>query len=165
MQRRLHIYWIDVPVSSRQIGLSVLPGRQDQKRDLKQDLEVLKTSGVADVVCLVTHAELSHFGVSNLIKSYIESGFNVHEFPIHDGDAPQPEGLRKLIADMEIGLSLGRKILLHCVGGLGRSGLVAACFLKSRGFSTENAIAIIRKQRSHMAIETAAQEQFVESYC
>ncbi|HMU75943.1 MAG TPA: protein-tyrosine-phosphatase, partial [Elusimicrobiota bacterium] len=58
----------------------------------------------------------------------------------------------------------GARVAVHCVGGLGRSGLVAACFLKSRGASTDEAIVEVRRVRSPRAVESAVQEQFVTNF-
>lgn len=162
--RKLHIDWVDVAESKREIGLTILPGRQDRSRDLAQDLKVIKAEGITDIVCLATPTELKHYGVGALLDIYKRHGLYVLPFPIPDGKAPQPHELKNLIAEMESGLKLGRKYLIHCVGGLGRSGLVAACFLKGRGMSTKDAIAVVRRQRSQRAIETALQEKFVGSY-
>ena len=53
------------------------------------------------------------------------------------------------------------KVLLHCVGGLGRSGLVAASYLKYKGLKSDEAIAAVRKTRGPRAVESKIQEEFV----
>ena len=54
---------------------------------------------------------------------------------------------------------------MHCVGGLGRSGMVAACYLKrAAGLDGRAAIEAVRDARSNRAIETVEQEGFVEGY-
>jgi protein-tyrosine phosphatase len=47
------------------------------------------------------------------------------------------------------------------MGGLGRSGTVAACYLVAAGASAEAAIAAVRAARGPRALETIAQEEFV----
>jgi protein-tyrosine phosphatase len=60
-------------------------------------------------------------------------------------------------------LAKGKTILLHCVGGLGRAGTVAACFLRTQGLDGDSAIATVRVARSLRAIETEIQEQFIKN--
>jgi protein-tyrosine phosphatase len=54
--------------------------------------------------------------------------------------------------------------MIHCVGGLGRSGAVAAGYLKYRGLSTDEAVAEVRRARSPEAIESEEQMNFVRTY-
>ena len=56
------------------------------------------------------------------------------------------------------------RVVIHCVGGLGRSGMIAACLLKRMGLTTEEAIARVRSHRSPRAIETAVQEEFIAAF-
>nr|WP_231881698.1 hypothetical protein [Deinococcus puniceus] len=53
---------------------------------------------------------------------------------------------------------------MHCRGGLGRAGLVAACLVVQGGMPPREAIALVRATRSRHAIETAVQERFVEAF-
>jgi protein-tyrosine phosphatase len=50
------------------------------------------------------------------------------------------------------------------MGGLGRSGTVAACFLVAAQMSPEAAIAAVRSARGARALETVAQEDFVVAF-
>ena len=57
----------------------------------------------------------------------------------------------------------GKKIMIHCVGGLGRSGMVAASYLKFKGINAEDAIEVVRAARGPRAIESRVQEEFVQN--
>jgi len=62
-------------------------------------------------------------------------------------------------------LSKKQNVLIHCVGGLGRSGTVAACYLiKYYGLSAKDAVARVRKYRSLRAVESIEQERFIEEF-
>jgi protein-tyrosine phosphatase len=54
-------------------------------------------------------------------------------------------------------------VVVHCWGGLGRSGTIAAACLVARGAGAEEAIAAVRAARPG-AVQTAAQELFVADF-
>ncbi|CAE7600943.1 unnamed protein product [Symbiodinium pilosum] len=49
--------------------------------------------------------------------------------PIQDLNTPQSQELSELVADLSQRMEAGEVIYLHCWGGRGRSGVVAACLL------------------------------------
>jgi Domain of unknown function (DUF4062)/Polymorphic toxin system, DSP-PTPase phosphatase/AAA domain len=55
-------------------------------------------------------------------------------------------------------------VVITCMGGLGRSGTVAACVLVDAGASPDAAVAAVRAARGPRALETSAQEDFVYSF-
>lgn len=57
-------------------------------------------------------------------------------------------------------LDAGERLAIHCWGGLGRSGSLAAALLTARGLPAPEAIAQVRRARPG-AIETAGQEAWV----
>lgn len=57
----------------------------------------------------------------------------------------------------------GERVLVHCKGGLGRAGTVAALMLVELGMVPEQAIRAVRDVRKG-AIETPDQETFVRHY-
>jgi len=71
--------------------------------------------------------------------------------------------MRKLVRFLDEQISDGKKIMVHCVGGLGRSGMAAASFLKFKGLSADKAIEVIRKTRGPRAVESKIQEEFVQN--
>lgn len=64
---------------------------------------------------------------------------------------------------MDDNINAGKKIMVHCVGGLGRSGMAAASFLKFKGLSSDKAIEVVRKTRGPRAVESKIQEEFVQN--
>jgi protein-tyrosine phosphatase len=58
-----------------------------------------------------------------------------------------------------------KKVLVHCVGGLGRTGLIAAVYLrKYAGLDGDEAMRRVRAARSPRAIENTDQENFVKTW-
>jgi protein-tyrosine phosphatase len=69
-----------------------------------------------------------------------------------------------LCLDADNGLNSGDRVLVHCVGGLGRSGMAAAAYLRTRGAAVDEAIEAVRAARSQRALETAVQEEFIQEF-
>ena len=55
-------------------------------------------------------------------------------------------------------------VAVACMGGVGRTGTVAACALVAAGWEPAAAIARVREVRHPLAVETEAQERFVQTY-
>ena len=90
-----------------------------------------------------------------------EAGFEVMHAPILDQRTPSLEEMRRMVAWIGQRLEQGKSVMVHCVGGLGRSGLAAACYLRSKGADCRQALDEVRRARSPRAVETQEQERFV----
>jgi protein-tyrosine phosphatase len=55
-------------------------------------------------------------------------------------------------------------VAVACMGGVGRTGTVAACALVQAGRSAPEAIGIVRQVRHPSAVETVDQERFVAAF-
>ena len=146
------------------MAITLLPGRKDYKRDLREDLSSIKAQGIHKILCLVPMEELHYYGVSCLLDTYRNEGFDIKHAPILDQKIPSIELMNDMIDWARKSMSEGHSVLVHCVGGLGRSGMIAAVLLRSYGVSSEDALKLIRKNRSQRAIETAIQEEFVRRF-
>ncbi len=80
--------------------------------------------------------------------------------PMKDFSVPTPLQLRVLLRNMLFYYHTGLPMYLHCMGGFGRAGTVAACFLITQGKTAQEAIHTVRKCRPG-AIETHEQEVFI----
>jgi atypical dual specificity phosphatase len=83
--------------------------------------------------------------------------------PVPDFTPPSPEQLERGVDAIEEGIAFGRKVAVHCGGGLGRTGTLLACYLVKHGLAPGEAIARVRDARPG-SIETPAQEAAVEEY-
>lgn len=161
----LRVDWLGgLPAAKGSLGITLLPGRRDQGRELASDLAALARQGVTDVVCLATSDELQRFGVPQLLTKYAEAGISSRHLPVLDQGVPHPMEARELVSWMQVRIAGGGRLVVHCVGGLGRAGTVAACFLKSSGLGTPEALEEVRRARSARAIETEIQEEFVRGF-
>lgn len=159
--RRLRVDWIPALPA---LGMTLCPGRRDRGRDLAQDVSRLVEEGVAELVCLVTDQELEAVGVPDLGAAVKARGLRFHRLPIPDQGVPTLDEARALVGRILDATGAGEKVVLHCMGGLGRTGTLAACALVARGFTPEGAIAHIRGCREARMVENRAQEAFVGGY-
>ncbi|MEY3011320.1 MAG: hypothetical protein RIT45_55 [Pseudomonadota bacterium] len=144
--------------------LTLCPGRTDRGRDLDADIDTLRRRGVHHVVCLCSDMELHGVGVHDYGKRLAAAGITLHHEVVADQGAP-PEDADDKIARLDEGLlARGVDVVVHCMGGLGRTGLLAAALLIRRGMDADAAIAAIRKVRSPRAIETEAQVAWLHAY-
>ena len=157
----------DIPLPEARagtLGLTILPGRRDRNRDLIRDIGQLKAKGVNRIYALITDAELQEYGVPDLIRRYEENGIAAQQIHIPDGAPPSHEQAQALVAQMERDLQEGKNVVVHCLGGLGRSGTAVASYLVAcQGLKADEAIAATRQARSSRAIETRRQERFIHS--
>lgn len=146
------------------IGLTILPGRKDRERDLPEDIQTIQKEGITHILCLLTENEFSEYGVKNLKEEYKSRGLNVYYCPVLDQTAPSLEQAIAALKWMELALSQKKRLLIHCVGGLGRSGTFAAAYMIwKEKLSSSEAISIVRESRSERAIESKVQEEFLSN--
>jgi atypical dual specificity phosphatase len=83
--------------------------------------------------------------------------------PVKDFTAPSPEQLREGTAAIERAVAEGKRVAVHCGGGLGRTGTLLACYLIGAGMTTAEAIARVRACRPG-SIETRDQLKAILTY-
>jgi protein-tyrosine phosphatase len=118
------------------------------------------------VVLLETEKMMEYYGL-NLVDTYIRNGFQVQHFPIIDNSIPQCNQMKDFDSlEQEIWDHVKKdNVLIHCAGGCGRTGIVAAGLLiKVRiARSSEEAIRKVREVRK-CSVENDIQEWFLEKY-
>jgi len=162
-----------LPVSNGLLGLTFCPGKRGDSvygapwaRDLETDLSAIQGWGTTTLVTLMERFEFDLLGVPDLPDGVIAADMSWTHLPIRDVDVPSdpfdavwPE----IRADLIRRLAAGERVVFHCRGGLGRTGLVAALLLIEHGVDPESAIGQVRKARPG-AIETERQEAYVLAY-
>ena len=152
------------------VGLTLCPGKYDPhamsgpwNRDLALDLDMIRDWGAAAVVTLVEPEELALLRVEHLGEEVVRRQMSWFHLPIVDGDIPDERFARaweESGAELRSILQDGFDVLVHCRGGLGRAGTIAARLLVELGMEPAAAIKKVRKVRSG-AIENDTQEHFV----
>ncbi len=80
-----------------------------------------------------------------------KAGFEVHYLPLADEEAPELVELEKALAWMDEAIYLGKKVLIHCRHGIGRTGTVLNAYLLRRGLGHKLAGKKMKKLRSKPA--------------
>jgi protein-tyrosine phosphatase len=173
----LRIDWFDAAELGAglpgRLGLTFLPGKSGAsirypgrayRRDTAADLAALRAAGVVRLVLLVDDDELARWGDLQIIELGRAAGVEVRRHPMTDGAAPSSrEAMLAILGDVDEARSRG-DVAVACMGGVGRSGTVAACALVRGGRSAAEAIHRVREVRHPTAVETDAQQRFVRSY-
>ena len=79
--------------------------------------------------------------------------------PTVDDEAPTMEQLRRGVEFVDEAVSAGGSVYIHCGGGIGRAPTMAAAYFISRGYSLEDAVALIRETRPFIHIMPPQIEQ------
>jgi ADP-ribosyl-[dinitrogen reductase] hydrolase len=155
------------------IGLTFCPGKKQPDshsgpwdRDLETDLRAIRTWGASALVTLIEDHEFGELQVSDLGAKAETSGMEWHHLPIPDVSVPDANfeqtwaysGLR-----LRSLLQAGKSIVVHCKGGLGRTGTIAGRLIVELGGDADDAIRDIRFARPG-SIETFGHENSQEDY-
>jgi protein-tyrosine phosphatase len=161
----LRVGWLDPGLTGAgRLGITLCPGRRDRGRDLGADLAQLRAEGVTRLLSLLTDSELGWAGVPDLGPRAQAAGLTYRRLPVPDQGAPDVSDAIDLVRWCREGTERGEAVVVTCMGGLGRSGTVAACFLVAGGMPAEAAIAAVRAARGPRALETITQEDFVVTF-
>lgn len=129
-----------------------MPGLFDS---LVGDLDFLQGLGIKAVVSLtevpLDQRLLNHRGLDYL------------HLPVRDFSPPTLEQIKKFVGFLKWMKLEGKKVVVHCGAGCGRTGTMLACYFVDQGLSAQEAIKKIRQLRP-CSIETREQEEAVCLY-
>lgn len=162
----LQIAEVRASASHGRIGITLCPGKHDRfahtgawERDLGIDLDAIANWGAKLVLTLVEPAELMALKVPQLGHQIRLRGIAWRHLPIADYSVPTKAFEQHWLThgrEIREMLRNGDDVLVHCKGGLGRAGMIAARLLVELGMAPEEAIHAVRRARKG-AIETPSQ--------
>jgi predicted protein tyrosine phosphatase len=153
------------------LGLTFAPGRWRPGLDpasdtlVEDDLRRLRDAlGTRVLVTLTEAFEMRSLGIPELLATARRMRIRSIWFPVPDVTAPSDlPATRRVVAQVLDAMSEGKTVVVHCRGGLGRSGTIAACCLVARGRAPDEAIEIVRAARPG-AVEVRDQVDFVRRF-
>ena len=138
------------------LGISAMPGLT---KNLEHDLDIISDWHATVVVTMTTTHELQRAEVFDLERALETRGIEHLQIPV-----PNYDGLsgQNALAWPAISLRLHEilqasgRVLVHCRGGHGRSGMIVMRLLVENGMAPQEALKTIRRVRPG-AVETQAQ--------
>ncbi len=86
-------------------------------------------------------------------------------FPIPDRQVPNSETeMAAVLERIDAELTAGKNLVVHCRQGIGRTGLVGACLLVTKGLSSERAVKRLSTARGLPVPETEEQRRWIDHY-
>ena len=152
------------------LGLTFCPGKKDLhsaagpwSRSLSKDLADIAAWGARVMVTAIEDHEFDLLHVETLGRDARTWGMEWFHLPIRDAFPPDrrfENAWRSAGPRIHEVLTQGSKVLVHCRGGLGRAGVIAARVLVEEGMEPRTAMATVRAARPG-SIETREQERYV----
>jgi protein-tyrosine phosphatase len=138
------------------------------ERNLAADMRALEEEYETNVlVSLMEDHEYRGYQIPELLERDRFGDIEILRFAIKDMGVPQEaesERFQAFVRDVVQRLEQGQNVVVHCRGGLGRTGTLAACVLVALGRHTaDEAIAAVR-EASKGTVQTREQEDFVRLF-
>jgi atypical dual specificity phosphatase len=106
---------------------------------LARELRALRELGIRRILTLAEHPLGVGLGRLPFTK--------MHHLPIDDFSAPPQQVLDWAVECIDEARAAGEPILVHCYMGLGRTGMVLACYFVHEGRTAEEALEHVRELR------------------
>jgi predicted protein tyrosine phosphatase len=148
------------------------PGKFEQEQTRRR-VDALIQSGFTTFIDLTKPGETVAYDRILLDEARLYGVEVKHlRFPIGDFGLPTPQLMKKILDTLDAELDAGRKVYLHCWGGIGRTGTTVGCYLVRRGRSGEEALRQLAewwrqvpKSQIHLrSPETREQADFVRTW-
>ena len=157
-----HSYWV---LDSKLLAGEYPRDKEDSSSPSK--IDALIQAGVSAFIDLTEEKELKPY--SNLLDTYKSRSITHERFPIHDGSVPvSKETVESILDAIDKHIDQGRLVYVHCLGGIGRTGVIVGCWLSRHGFPGESALVKLRelwqqcpKSVSRKSPETDEQERYI----
>ena len=138
------------------------------QKSVKQWIKFMQDRKIRRICCLLPSDRLTCYPI-NLLETYRQKfgSQSVLWCPVKDFQLPQSSILIEQIIPFLIdSVRHQQKVVVHCSGGVGRTGVVLACWLVAkRGFSNREALsAVLQNRRNPYEAIIAATLKFQNPY-
>ncbi len=166
---------LGLPEGSGTLGMTLAPGVKDWNwdRDMKMDMRHLREYWRTDVlVSLIKDYEYERYEMESYAEEAEAAGITVKKFPIVDVDIPREDQIEEyadLVGEIIGFLHEGRNTVVHCRGGIGRTGTVVSSVLVGLGYDAREAMRLASDARRSDARrdevpETEPQREYVREF-
>ena len=155
------IFWI---VGVRRGGLGIAP-RPRGGDWLDAEVRAWRAAGVDCVVSVLTPDEEAELGLSGEKEVCQKHGLQFAAMVIPDRGVPKNASHLIRVLDAITGnLTAGKKVVIHCRQGIGRSSLVAASALIALGEDADRAFSRVEQARGCQVPDTDEQRVWVREF-
>jgi protein-tyrosine phosphatase len=133
---------------------------------LQDSLDQLKRAGASALITMMPDEELHKIGVMDLPASVVRSGMQWYQLPVDDDAAPTESFQQQWLKNRhEIMSSLARgdTIAVHCRGGSGRTGLMAAILISEQEIDASTTTTLVRSLRPN-SLKLSSHLEYLESH-
>ena len=132
---------------------------------LEDEVKSWRQAGINTVLSLLEPVEEQDLNLKNESQEVRRQGLKFISLPIPDRQVPSSETqLTAILEKLDVDLSAGKNILVHCRQGVGRTGLVASCLLVTKGWSPGAAVMNVSAARGTEIPETNGQREWIDHY-
>ena len=161
-------YWVE---ESRLLA-GEYPGSYDSE-SARRHMDAFLEAGINTFIDLTQSHELVSYEtiLKEQAQVYDLDAF-YHRFAIRDHGIPSRETMIAILDTIDDAINSGRKVYIHCWGGVGRTGITVGCYLVRHGATNEQALIQVNKlyrTRSNTfyyptSPETQEQMEFVRTW-
>ncbi len=131
---------------------------------LEDEIRSLKALHVDFLVSLLTQGEAVELELEKEQKLCESHKIEFISFPINDRQVPDSlSKTKQLLSRLYHNLLDGKRIAVHCRGGIGRSGLITASLLIKNGMSATAALKAVSNARRAEVPDTCEQWEWVQN--
>lgn len=131
-------YWIE----QGRFLAGEFPGHSTTVELLRQRLDGFLDFGINTFIDLTNPNELVPYLTTLEDQAkYYDMEIQYKNFKITDHDIPEPDLMETILDEIDSSLAAGRKVYVHCWGGIGRTGTTVGCYLIRHGLTGQQALA------------------------
>ncbi len=145
------------------------PGSPDE-RESEQKIGALIGAGVRAFIDLTEESD-GLLPYARLLDDHKALKVTHQRFPIRDVSVPTAGSAAAALDAIDGHIRAERIVYVHCLGGVGRTGVIVGCWLSRHGYRGEAALARLGelwrqcpKSASRKSPETVSQKQFIASW-